>query len=253
MAKIISIINQKGGVGKTTTTINLGMALKKAGKKVLLIDLDPQASLSSSMGISHRSIDFSAYDLLKGEAEYSNIAHNIRGIMLVPASLALSGADIELSQYEGRELLLKNALSGIPGRFDFILIDCPPTLGLLTLNALTASDGLVIPVQAEYLPLEGISFLIETVEIVRERLNPDLKILGVVVTRYNARQNLQKEVVKILGGHFGDKLYKTFIRANVSLAEAPSFGQDIFTYSPQSSGAKDYKNLCKEFLNKGEF
>jgi chromosome partitioning protein len=253
MAKIISVINQKGGVGKTTTTINLGMALKKAGKKVLLVDLDPQANLSSSLGINHRNIESSVYDLLKGEAEYSSMAVNIRGVMLVPASLALSGADIELSQYEGRELMLKNALSCISDRFDFVLIDCPPTLGLLTLNALTASDGLIIPVQAEYLPLEGISFLVETVEIVKERLNSRLEVIGVVVTRYNARQKLQKEVVSVLGDHFGDKLYKTFIRSNVSLAEAPSFGQDIFTYRPQSSGAKDYRKLCKEFLSKGEF
>lgn len=250
MAAVICLTNQKGGVGKTTTAVNLGVGLGKLGKRVLLVDLDPQANLTSSLGFKQTSFDCAVYDLLKGEANLKQAILCGHGVSLVPATIALSGADIELSAIPGRELLLKDALLEANEDFDLVLIDCPPTLGLLTLNALTAARGMFIPIQAEYLPLEGVKFLLDTVDIVRKRLNASLEVGGVIVTMYDARQNLHREVLTIIRDHFGDTVYSTLIRKNVALAEAPSFGEDIFKYKPDSAGAKDYKSLCMEFLER---
>jgi chromosome partitioning protein len=250
MGKIICITNQKGGVGKTTTTANLGAGLAFRGKKVLLVDLDPQANLTSAIGLKNRTFEFTVYDLLKGSAPLDRAAVFHNGLHVVPSSIALSGTDIELSTIPGRELLLKESLEKESQRFDWILIDCPPSLGLLTLNALTAADKIFIPTQSEYLPLEGVKILLETIDIVRKRLNPNLEIGGVIITLYDARQNLAREVVEIIRGHFGDKVFETLIRKNVSLAEAPGFGQDIFSYKPDSTGARDYKDLCGEIIRR---
>ncbi|WP_139488195.1 ParA family protein [Brevibacillus dissolubilis] len=251
MGKIICIMNQKGGVGKTTTTLNLGAGLRQQGRRVLLVDLDPQASLTSAVGVQHRTLTYTLYDLLKGEAEWDDVMIERNGIPMLPSSVSLSGADAELSLTAGREALLKSLLATVQDDYDFILIDCPPNLGLLTVNALTASDEILIPMQAEYLPLDAMSYLFETIEIVRERLNAALRIAGIVITKYDARQRLQREVVDVIRNHFGDQLFQTFIRSNVALAEAPSFGQDIFTYKPNSTGARDYAELCQELMSGG--
>jgi chromosome partitioning protein len=250
MGKIIAVMNQKGGVGKTTTTVNLGIGFKNLGKKPLLVDLDPQANLTSSLGIPHRSLENTIYELLKGEATFEQIVVHANEVDLLPSAVSLSGADIELSSIPGREMLLKEALQERANDYDLIFIDCPPNLGLLTLNALTAANEIFIPIQAEYLPLEGVNFLLETVEIIRKRLNKNLQIAGVIITRYDSRKNLHHEIIDMVRGYFGDKLFKTYIRDNVSLAEAPSFGKDIFSYKPDSFGAKDYENLCQEILKR---
>lgn len=250
MGKILCLMNQKGGVGKTTTTVNLGTGLKNLGKKVLLVDMDPQANLTTAIGLKRQMLEYTIYDLLKDETLVENVVIARNGLHIIPASVALSGADIELSGIAGRELLLKEILDEVVNQFDCILIDCPPNLGLLTLNALTAAHEIIIPVQAEYLPLEGMSFLLETIEIVKKRLNKDLRIAGVIITRYDSRQNLHREIVEIIREHFKDKLFNTFIRTNIALAEAPSFGQDIFTYKPDSSGARDYESLCQEIIKR---
>jgi chromosome partitioning protein len=250
MGKVIGITNQKGGVGKTTTTVNLGVGLGNLGKKVLLVDLDPQGNLTSAIGLKNQPYESTIYELLKAEASFEQVSTFHNGVSIIPASVSLSGADIELSTIPGRELLLKEALDKISNRFDCILIDCPPSLGLLTLNALTAADEIFIPLQAEYLPLEGVKILLETIDVVRRRLNKGLKIAGVIVTMYDSRQNLHREVVEIIRNHFGDRVFNTFIRKNVTLAEAPSFGQDIYVYMPNSAGAKDYIELCKEIVKR---
>ncbi|MGI6668750.1 MAG: ParA family protein [Acetivibrionales bacterium] len=251
MGKIICIINQKGGVGKTTTAVNLGAGLRNLGKKVLLVDLDPQANLTVSLGIESRNLELSIYNLLKSEVEINHVISSRNGIDIIPAAMSLSEADSEFGSIGGRELLLKKALHGVCDNYDGIIIDCPPNLGLLSINALTASNEVIIPLQAEYLSLLGVSTLYNTVETVRRRLNPGLNISGFIITMYDSRKNLQKEVMEIIRNHFGDKVFCTFIRTNVALAESPSFGQDIFSYRPNSAGAKDYACLCEEFLNRG--
>lgn len=250
MGKIICTANQKGGVGKTTTVVNLGMGLKSHGKSILLVDLDPQANLTSSIGMKNRSFESTVYDLLKGEAglEETVIVH--QGVHVIPSSIELSGAEIELSTVPGRELLLKEALTGVTGRYDAVLIDCPPSLGLLTLNALTAAQQLLIPIQPEYLSLEGVRMLLSTVEIVRKRLNKSLELSGVIVTMYDSRQNLDREVKETIREHFKEKVFKTLIRKNVALAEAPGFGRDIYQYKPDSVGARDYTELCREIIRR---
>jgi chromosome partitioning protein len=250
MGKIISITNQKGGVGKTTTAVNLGTGLKAHGKKVLLVDLDPQASLTSSIGLKNRDFELTIYDLLKGNAAVEEAVFFHKGISIIPSSITLAGADLELAAIPGRELLLKEALVEICDGFDCILIDCPPSLGLLTLNALTASNKILIPLQAEYLPLEGVKILLETIDIVKKRLNNDIEIAGVIVNMYDSRQILQREVLGIIRNHFGKKVFTTSIRKNVSLAEAPGFGRDIFSYKPDSPGANDYIALCREIIDR---
>lgn len=245
--RIIALVNQKGGVGKTTSTKNIGAGLTALGKKVLVIDLDPQANLTYSLGVSAHDTNNTIYEVLKGEIRVKDaIIVKDNGLHILPSSINLSGAEIELSGTAGRELLLKEALSDLKGQYDYILLDCPPSLGLLTLNALTTAREIFIPLQAEFLALQGMSKLIETIEVIKKRLNPELKVTGIIGTLYDSRKRLNREVIDKIKGYFGDKLFKTMIRDNISLAEAPSFGQDIFTYREDSKGAEDYKNLCKE-------
>jgi chromosome partitioning protein len=242
----IALINQKGGVGKTTVTMNLGAGLAQHGCRVLMIDLDPQANLTYSLGISAHELDASVHDLLKGDVPVSDILiDRADRLQLLPSSLELSGAEMELSSVAGREFLLREALESF-SEPDYILIDCPPSLGLLTINALTSAQKIYVPVQTEFLALQGMSTLIQTIEVVQRRLNRDLRLSGIIATRYDGRKNLNREVVERIGEHFGDKVFKTLIRENVSLAESPSYGQTIFEYKPGSRGAADFLMLCKE-------
>jgi len=249
--KKIAIVNQKGGVGKTTSTINIGAGLVRLQKKVCLIDLDPQAQLTYSLGIKADELDKSIFELLKGEVDAMDIIISRNGLSIIPSGMRLSEAEVQFSTVVGREFMLEKALSPLKD-FDYILFDCPPSLGILTLNALTLVKEAYIVLQAEFLPLEGMSTLLKTVEIVKERLNNDLKITGIIGTRYNKRKILNKEIIEKVKGYFGSKLFKTLIRDNISLAEAPSFGQDIFTYKPDSFGAVDYLSLCKEIIKRQE-
>ena len=250
--KIIALVNQKGGVGKTTSTINIGAGLSSLGKKVLLIDLDPQANLTYSLGIEAHKLNKTIYELLKGEASIKEVIQNKNGLDIIPSSIDLSGAEIELSGTAGRELLLKEALADIKDKYDYILLDCPPSLGLLTLNGLTTAKQVYIPLQTEYLALQGMSKLLQTIEIIKKRLNPNLEITGIIGTLYDKRKRLNNEVIDKIKEHFKSKLFNTMIRDNISLAEAPSYGQDIFTYKKDSYGAIDYLKLSKEILKREE-
>jgi len=245
---IVALINQKGGVGKTTSTINIGAGLAQLGKKVLLVDLDPQAHLTYSLGIQAHEQKATIYELLQGGDLGETIVKR-NGLSVIPSTLNLSGAEVELSGVAGREFLLKEALSGLKG-FDYVLLDCPPSLGLLTLNALTTAGEVYIPLQTEFLALQGMTKLLETIEVVKKRLNKELEITGIIATRYDSRKNLNREVVEKIQEHFGDKLFKTLVRDNIALAEAPSFGKTIFEYKADSNGAEDYLNICKEILRR---
>lgn len=242
---IIALANQKGGVGKTTSAINIGAGLQRLGKRVALVDLDPQAHLTQGLGINAHELPLTIYEVLKGEATAKEAMIETRGMDVVPADINLSGAEVELAGLAGREFLLKEALSSLRG-YDYIFIDCPPSLGLLTLNTLTAAQEVFIPLQTEYLALHGIAKLTSTVELVRKRLNRKLQITGILATRFDSRKNLNREVLNKIQEHFGEKVFKTAIRDNISLAEAPGYGQTIFEYAPKSYGAKDYFELCKE-------
>jgi chromosome partitioning protein len=243
MSKVIAISNHKGGVGKTTSAINIGAGLNSLGKKVLLIDLDPQANLSQSLGIvePERTI----YGALRGLHGLEPISV-LPGLDVVPSTLDLSGAEIELSGEAGREFILKDLLEPIKSKYSYILIDSPPSLGLLTINAFTASDQIFIPLQAQFLALQGLTKLVEVIEKIRKRLNPGLKIGGVFITQYDSRKVLNRDVVEAIKSHFPKELFSTYIRDNVALAEAPAQGLDIFRYSPKSNGAEDYLSLSKE-------
>ncbi len=249
--KIIALVNQKGGVGKTTSTKNIGAGLNTLGYAVLLIDLDPQANLTYSLGIPAHELAKTIYDVLKEDIKASEVIVERHGLDLIPASLNLSGAEIELSGIAGRELLLKETLEDIIKDYDFILIDCPPSLNLLTLNALTVANEVYIPLQTEFLAMQGMTKLIDTVNVVKKRFNKGLDITGIIGTRYDSRRNLNREVIDKVKEHFGDRLFNTLIRDNIALAEAPGFGQDIFTYKKDSYGAEDYLNLCKEIIKRG--
>lgn len=243
---IIAISNHKGGVGKTTSTLNIGAALARLKKSVLLIDLDPQSHLSDSVGIEEP--DLSVYDLLKGKKIVPTAIS--KNLDIIPSSIDLSGADVELANEIGRELLLKKKIAKLEKVYDFILIDCPPSLNVLTVNAFVAASEVYIPLQAEYLAFKGLSRLVNIIEKVQESLNPDLSISGVFVTRYDSRKILNKQIVDISQQHFENKFFKTRIRENIAVAEAPSQNMDIFTYAPNSNGAKDYLSLGKEILKK---
>lgn len=248
--RTIAISNQKGGVGKTTSTINIGAGLAQLGKRVLLIDMDPQANLTYSLGIIAHELENTVYELLRGESQFEKIRIERNGFDVIPSTLDLSGAEIEFSGLPGREYLLQETIAKV-NDYDYILIDCPPSLGILTLNSLTTAQEIWIPLQTEFLPMYGISKLIQTVEIVQKRLNQNLDISGIICTRFDGRKNLNKEVVEKLREHFGEKVFKSMIRENISLAEAPSYGQTIFEYKPKSNGAEDYLNLCKELILRG--
>jgi chromosome partitioning protein len=249
--KITAVINQKGGVGKTTSCINIGAGLAKLGKKILLIDLDPQAHLTYSLGVSAHELNSTIYEVLKGEAGIEDIVIKTAGLCIAPSSLNLSGAEVELSGKPGREFLLKEALEPVTG-YDYTLLDCPPSLGLLTLNALTASHEVFIPLQTEFLAMQGMNMLLQTVELVKRRLNKDLQVNGIIGTHFDGRKNLNQEVMNKIREHFGDKVFRTVIRDNVALAEAPSHGKTIFEYRPDSYGASDYMKLCEEILARSE-
>ncbi|MEW6112773.1 MAG: ParA family protein [Acidobacteriota bacterium] len=241
----IALINQKGGVGKTTSTINLGAGLAMLGKSVLLVDLDPQAHLTYGLGIQAHDLEATVYEVLRGEVTAQEAILRRDALEVLPSSLGLSAAEMELSGMAGRELLLKEALAGLAPR-DFVLLDCPPSLGLLTLNALTAAQEVFIPLQTEFLALQGMSKLIDTVNVVKKRLNSDLTISGIIGTQFDGRKNLNREVVEKIREYFADKLFETLIHDNVALAEAPSYGQTIFEYRPDCRGAQDYLALSQE-------
>ena len=247
MAKIITLSNHKGGVGKTTSSINIGAGLNKLGKKVLLIDLDPQANLSQSLGVV--DAEKNIYGALRGFYKLTPIKI-LKGIDLIPSTLELSGAEIEMIGEPGREYILKQTIKPIKHKYDFIIIDSPPSLGLLTINSLTASDEVIIPLQAQFLALQGLVKLMEVIKKIQLRLNKDLELGGVFITQYDNRKILNKNVSETIVDHFKDQVFKTKIRDNVALAEAPSKGLDIFRYNSKSYGAHDYLSLSKEIVKK---
>lgn len=250
MGYVIALANQKGGVGKTTTSVNLGACLADAGKKVLLIDLDPQGNATSGLGIDKKDIDESVYDVLINDIDLKKvILHSShQGLDIVPTTIALSGAEVELTNLMARETRLKDAFGDVKDEYDYILIDCPPSLGLLTINAFTACDSILIPVQSEYYALEGLSQLLNTIKLVRKHFNSALKIEGVLLTMYDKRTNLGQQVNAEVKKYFGDQVYETIIPRNVRLSEAPSHGQAIVDYDKRSTGAKVYQQLAKEVL-----
>lgn len=253
MCKIISIANQKGGVGKTTTSVNLGACLAYTGQRVLLVDIDPQGNATSGVGIEKADVDLCVYDLLVEDADVKKVIKTtqIENLDVIPATIQLAGAEIELVPTISREVRLKRALEPVKQQYDYILIDCPPSLGLLTLNALTASDSVIIPVQCEYYALEGLSQLLNTIRLVQKHLNSDLMIEGVLLTMLDARTNLGIQVIDEVKKYFQDKVYQTIIPRNVRLSEAPSHGQPIILYDSRSKGAEVYLELAKEVVANG--
>ena len=249
MGKIISIANQKGGVGKTTTSVSLSAILAKKGKKILMIDMDPQGNGTSGLGID-KNVKFSVYDVIIDDVEIENTIKKteIENLDVCPSNINLAGAEVELVDMEEREQRFKSKLDKIKEKYDYIIIDCPPSLGLVTLNAFTASDSVLIPVQCEYYALEGLGQLINTINLVKKHLNKSLYIEGALLTMYDARTNLSNQVVKEVKRYFEDKVYKVVIPRNVKLSEAPSYGMPITLYDKRSKGAKCYEKLAKEFL-----
>lgn len=250
MGKVIAITNQKGGVGKTTTSVNLSACLAEAGKKVLLIDLDPQGNASSGIGIDKDTVGQCIYDVLINEVPIAKVVQKtaVKKLQAVPATIQLAGAEVEMVNHVSRETLLKKALKAAKKEYDFILIDCPPSLGLLTLNALTAADSVLIPIQCEYYALEGVSQLIKTVGSVQASLNKDLQIEGILLTMFDGRTNLSIQVADEVKKFFAEKVYRSVIPRNVRLSEAPSYGEPIIIYDPKSKGAEIYRSLAKEVI-----
>ena len=250
MGRTIAIANQKGGVGKTTTTVNLAACLAKNGKKVLLIDIDPQGNSSSGLGIDKRRCEKTVYDCLINEEKMENVAimTEYENLSICPSNLDLSGAEIELISIMGRENRLKESLSSVKDEYDYILIDTPPSLGLITINTLTAADSIIIPIQCEFYALEGVSQLVETVKRVKKSLNPSLFIQGIVMTMYDARTNLATQVVDEVKRFFPEKVYKTIIPRNVRVSEAPGFGKPVIYYDEASKGAEAYNELALELI-----
>ena len=250
MSRIIAVANQKGGVGKTTTAINLSACLAEKNKKVLTLDMDPQGNTTSGLGVDKNQAENTVYELILDESELSECIYpSVMGnLSVIPSNINLSGAEIELIGFENKEYLLKSKLDMIRSDYDYIIIDCPPSLNLLTINAMAAADSVIVPIQCEYYALEGLSQLIHTIDLIKERLNPKLEIEGVVFTMYDARTNLSLQVVENVKENLDKNIYKTIIPRNVRLAEAPSYGMPITEYDPKSKGAKTYEKFTKEFL-----
>lgn len=254
MGRTIVIANQKGGVGKTTTAINLSASLAELGQKVLIIDMDPQGNTTSGVGVEKNEKEYTVYELLLGECsiEDSLVESVCENLTVVPSNINLAAAEIELIGTENKEFILRDAVASIKESYDYILIDCPPSLNVLTINAMCAADTVLVPIQCEYYALEGLSQLMHTIELVRERLNPNLEIEGVVFTMYDARTNLSLEVVENVKNNLNQNIYKTIIPRNVRLAEAPSYGMPITKYDTKSSGAESYRMLAEEVIHRGE-
>lgn len=250
MGKIIAIANQKGGVGKTTTSINLSAALAEKGKKVLMVDIDPQGNATSGFGIEKNDLDYTVYELMLNECsvEQCTISEVIPNLSVLPTNVNLAAAEIELIDVEKKEYILKNELDWVKDKYDFIIIDCPPSLSMLTVNAMTCADSVLVPIQCEYYALEGLSQLIHTVNLVKTRLNADLEMEGVVFTMYDSRTNLSAEVVENVKENLEERIFNTVIPRNIRLAEAPSFGQPITIYDPRSAGAQSYLELAGELI-----
>ena len=253
MGRVIAIANQKGGVGKTTTSVNLSACLAHIGKKVLLIDTDPQGNATSGVGVNKGDVHRCIYDILIDDVDVKDVilATKVENLDIIPATISLAGAEIELVSTISREVRMKHALQNVRDEYDFIIIDCPPSLGLLTLNALTASDAILIPVQCEYYALEGLSQLLSTIRLVQKHLNPNLIIDGVLLTMFDARTNLGIQVIEEVKKYFQDKVYRTIIPRNVRLSEAPSHGEPIIVYDSRSRGAEVYLELAKEVVHNG--
>jgi len=250
MSEIIALFNQKGGVGKTTTCVNLCACLADKGKKVLAVDFDPQSNLSSGFNINRSQLKHNIYNVIAGDVDINQIIikSNTPFLDVLPGSIDLAGAEVEISNAPQRETILKRSLDAIKDNYDYIIIDCPPSLGLLPINALTAADSVLIPIQCEYYALEGVSQLINTVNLVKKSLNSSLYIKGVILTMFDARTNLSQQVTEEVRNYFGEKVYKSIIPRNVRLAEAPSYGMNILQYDPLSRGAKAYVELAKELI-----
>ena len=252
MGRVIAIANQKGGVGKTTTTINLSACLAEKGKKILVIDTDPQGNTTSGFGLEKNDIENTIYELLLGEIsiEESIIKNAVEGVDIIPSNVNLAAVEIELIGVDKKEFILRNEVEWVKDRYDFIIIDCPPSLSLLTINSMTTADTVLVPIQCEYYALEGLSQLIHTVNLVKERLNPDLDMEGVVFTMYDSRTNLSMQVVENVKANIQQKVYDTLIPRNIRWAEAPSYGMPINIYDPKSAGAEAYMSLADEIINR---
>ena len=254
MGRIIAVANQKGGVGKTTTSINLAACLAEKGKKVLAVDMDPQGNLTSGLGVDKDSVEKSIYELIIGEVDIKEVINKevLENLDIIPTSIDLSAGEIELIGVDDKEYILRNAIDQVKDQYDFVIIDCPPSLSMLTINAMTTADSVIVPIQCEYYALEGLSQLIHTVELVKDRLNSKLEIEGVVFTMYDARTNLSLQVVENVKDNLQQNIYKTIIPRNIRLAEAPSYGLPINKYDPKSTGAESYMRLADEVIEREE-